>query len=399
MDRDRFVLFNEKDVFDTILDEELFHLYSNSYMLILGKAPETDYIRYSNDRMDKYAICTEISTCRGRKIVKKRALSDAAKEHLKRYSDSYRRLSARYAGSGLTINQAVLSDDGMELELDCADGISLENMLDKCLARNDMEGFETLFREYLERIGYGDEGATITDLDLIFSNIIVNGDRWTVIDYEWTVDEARPAKEVAFRAIYCYILEDEKRDKLSLELITDILGVNENVAAELREQEMSFQKTVTGNHKSLGEIREAIGNKLYKLGDCVAEKASSTPHKLRTQIYENNGKGFSEEQSYFIDVLPAVLKLSSDIKSIRIDPCSDFCIVSINKLTWNGVPINRNILNFKANGKKVGNDLYAFATSDPGFTLGLKGLEKRGINDLEIDMTITVMDAEMVSRF
>ena len=398
MDRDRYVLFDEKAVFDTVLDEELFHLYSNSYMLILGKAPETDYIRYSNDRMDKYAIATEMATVRGRKIVKKRALSNEAKAHLERYADSYRRLSARYAGSGLTINQAVLSDDGMELELDYVDGISLENMLDKCLADNDMAGFEKLFRDYLERIGYGDDGADITDLDLIFSNILIKGDRWTVIDYEWTTDEARPAKEIAFRAVYCYILEDEKRDKLSLDLITDILEVNETMAAELREQEMSFQKKVTGNHKALGEIREAIGNKLLRLGEASAEDAT-IPHKLRTQIYENYGKGFSEEQSYFVDSLPAVIKVGSDIKSVRIDPCSDFCLVSINKLTWNGKPLGRSILNFKANGKKVGDDLYAFATSDPGFTVSLKSLQKKGINELEIDMTITVLDAETVSRF
>lgn len=399
MDRERYVLFNEKEVFDTILDEDLFHLYSNSYMLILGTSPQTDYARYSNDRMDEYSICTEISTVRGRKIVKKRALSDAAKEHLAHYAESYRKLAARYVGSGLTINHAVLSEDGSEIMLDYADGISLENMLDKCLAENDMDGFETLFREYLERISYGEEKALITDLDLIFSNIIIKDDRWTVIDYEWTTEKAVPAKEVAFRAIYCYVLEDEKRDKLSLDLITDILGINETMAAELREQEMAFQKSVTGNHKSLGEIREAIGNEIYRLEDSVRADRHAGDLRLKTQIYENKGAGFSEEQSYFVDELPAVLKVSSDVKSLRIDPCSEFCIVSINRLTWNGETFRAGGLGFKSNGKKVGKDLYVFATSDPGFTLSLKGLDKKGINELEVDMTVTVIDAETASRF
>ena len=419
MDRDRMVLFNEKDVYDTILQEGLFNLYSNSYMLVLGPEPDTDFIRYSNDRMDKYAISTEIVDD---KAIRKHALSEDAAAHLKHMAEAGEKLAKRYEGSKLEINKCKLSDDGMTLELEYVPGRSLEELLDECLAHNDTDGFVELYREYIDRISYGDvsdgdesygdvttgntvnsEDCKITDLDMIFSNILVDGDRWTVIDYEWTVDELRPTAEIGFRAIYCYILEDEKRDKLSLDLITDILGVNDTMAAEYREQEMVFQKTVTGNHKSLDEIRESIGNKIYTL-EMLTEGQNEVQSSAMTQIYEDTGSGFNEAESFMVSGYDPTkaggfeLDVASGRKGLRIDPCNDFCIVVIKELTWNGMELGRSPLKFKYNGKKIGPDTYAFATTDPGFSVSLKGMPNERVNKLRVDMQVTVIDAETASR-
>lgn len=47
----------------------------------------------------------------------------------------------------------------------------------------------------------------MTDFDLIFANILVDGTTWSLIDYEWTFDGRMGAKELAYRALYCYELE------------------------------------------------------------------------------------------------------------------------------------------------------------------------------------------------
>ena len=52
---------------------------------------------------------------------------------------------------------------------------------------------------------------------MIFPNILVNGPIWTVIDYEWTYGKTIPSREIAFRALYCYIQEDKKRVKLDVD--------------------------------------------------------------------------------------------------------------------------------------------------------------------------------------
>ena len=46
------------------------------------------------------------------------------------------------------------------------------------------------------------------------------------------------SKEIAFRAIYCYLLENEKRNKLNLDSILQKLDISELEAEQYRHQEM-----------------------------------------------------------------------------------------------------------------------------------------------------------------
>jgi len=71
-------LFDESTVFDGIIEEGLFPFYSNSYLLVLGQKPDTEYIRYSNDRAEEYRIATEIMTEDEVRVVKKHALTEDA---------------------------------------------------------------------------------------------------------------------------------------------------------------------------------------------------------------------------------------------------------------------------------------------------------------------------------
>ena len=398
MDRDRYLLFNEKNVFDTLIDEGLFNLYSNSYMLLLGTdtavMPRTDYVRYSNDRRPEYSICTQIQEIGDRKYVFKRALGNSAREHIRDYVRANELLKERFEGGQLKIND-ILRDDGSMITLEYVEGETLEEKLDGLLAKGDQAGFEKLFAEYLKRISYGEDRTKITDIDLIFSNIIIDGDDWTVIDYEWTTDEVWPAKDIGFRAVYCYILEDEKRSKLNLDSIINMLEINEEQAESLREQEMKFQKKVTGNHKALGEIREAIGNRIRRLGEGEADE--KTPN-MKPQIYIDSGKGFNEEESVIQETFPVSVTVGSGIRAFRIDPCSEFCVVSVDHIRFNGEQIRPGRRGYSCNGRKIGADTYAFATSDPGFTVNLPKSTVGEGNVLEACMTVNVIDAETAGR-
>lgn len=394
-DRDRYLLFNEKNVYDSLTKEGLFHLFSNSYMMILGKAPETDYVRFSNDRLRDYQISTTIKSREGRRVVIKKALTDEAVSHIREYASAGEALSKRYEGSGLIINRGVLDEDGQSITLGYVSGETLENILDRRIIEGDEEGFADLFKEYLKRISYGEEDGAINDLDLIFSNIIVNEDGWTVIDYEWTTRERMRSRDIAFRALYCYILEDERRNKLNLDSIISLLEIDDRGAAELREDEMRFQKRITGNHKSLGEIREAIGNRVRSLSDLEGDgDQSAVSLNMRPQIYEDTGRGFNEEESFFTGEFPIRVNIGHGRCALRIDPCSEFCLVNVRSVRYNGREIGRGRKGYTCNGIKIGRDVYAFATSDPGFTVSLKGEPDLGDNTLEVDMIVTALDAE-----
>lgn len=410
-DRDRLQLFDEKKVFDTIIQEEQFPLFSNSYMLLLGPALEEQYVKYSNDRRQEFCIKTVQRKSAGGKVIEKHPLSDAAWEHIEKTAAISMKLTERYEGSGLSVNRCSLekTEKGTPyLRLEYIEGTRLEELLDDCLERNDVEGFQRLFDEYLRRITYGEE-VKVSNYDLIFANIIIPGDidsTWNVIDYEWSFEKTIETKMIAFRAVYCYLLENEKRNKLNLDLVMDKLDITQSDAEQYRRQEMAFQQYVTGKHMSMAQIREAIGFPVYTVEDfCRGQEHAGS--RDRIQIYEDTGSGFQEEQSFFIDedaeeqlrVTPEGMTelevvIARGRSALRIDPCSDFCLVYLQEIKWNGAAVPLKGRQIQVNGFKVGGNTYVFPTKDPNITLSLIGMQGEERNLLQVTMAVTKLPEE-----
>lgn len=423
-DRDRLLLFDEKRVFDTIIQEGQFPLFSNSYMMLLGSVPEEKYVKYSSDRKPEFRIKTVLRESATGKSIEKYPLSYEARQHIENTESAYEKLSERYAGSGLAINQCKLErantttavEVGLEVEppylrFQYIEGRSLEELLDECLARNDVEGFQRLFDEYRRRIGYGEE-RPISDYDLIFANIIVPEDinnTWNVIDFEWSFQKVVDTKQIAFRAVYCYLLENEKRNILNLDLIMKKLGIDQPEAEQYRRQEMQFQKYVTGKSMSMAEIREAIGHPVYTV-EAFCKGQETAAQNDRVQIYEDTGNGFNEEQSFFPDeageqirVTPEgmtelELTVSGGRSALRIDPCSDYCLVYIHEIKYNGVPVAWKGRQIQVNGFKVGDNTYVFPTRDPNITVSLAGLAGEERNLLQMAMEVTKLPEKTVKH-
>ena len=430
-DRERLQLFDEKLVFDTLIREGQFPLFSNSYMMILGEEPEIKYAKYSNDRVDAFKIKT-LLTCRNeggqvRKQIEKHPLSNESKEHITQIYQNFEKLSKRWTGGKLKVNQCRLIHEADSLNREtgsqknaedriCAvmeylEGRTLEEYLDECLDRGDINKFHALFNEYLERISYQNEDckdAPVTDYDLIFANILIDSDgEWHIIDYEWTFDKAVETKEIAFRSVYCYMLESGKREKLNLDLILNELNLTESEAEQYREQEMKFQKYVTGKRMSMAEIRDAIGQPVYKITD-VPLVSPAERLKERVQIYEDLGGGFLEEHSFFLEdgnsqevfseERDFQVTIGSGRKALRIDPCSHYCIVRLKEIKWNDTVIPIKHKRLSTNGTRVGEGVYAFATQDPNITLQLDGLQEQSENLLQVSMLVTKMPKETVEH-
>ena len=279
--------------------------------------------------------------------------------------------------------------------------------MDECLERDDMDKFHALFDEYLERISYHGESG-ITDYDLIFSNILITDDgQWHIIDYEWTFEKAVETKEIAFRAIYCYLLENEKRNKLNLDSILNKLGVTEAEAEGYRRQEMKFQKYVTGKRMSMEEIRDVIDQPIYALSE-LPMISPAEKQKEKVQIYEDRGEGFSEERSFFLEASSGIeysgterkfrLVFEGERKALRIDPCSDFCIVYLEEILWNDKPVSLKGRSILTNGIRVGEGVYAFSTQDPNITLQLTEGEQRQENVLQVSMQVTKAPEKTVAH-
>lgn len=399
-DRDRMVLFNEKYVFDSIIKDKMFDIFSNSYMVVIGEAPETTYVKYSNDRAEEYALRTELIQTKEGKRIRKCPLSESAAAHIRKMEEYYQLLKKRYEGSGLKINPCYPSKDGVSVEFSFEKGTTLEVLLDECLEKNDMDGFYHLFHKYVTLISYGEE-CGVTDHDLIFANILVDGDEWTVIDYEWTVEKSIPTKEIAFRAVYCYVLEEEKRNKLNLDLIMDKLGITAAQAEEYREKELKFQKKVTGKRKSMGEIRATIGT--YHVDPKILmEKHLQGILDKRIQVYLDYGKGFSEENSYYLpDIyadehkIEAEIPFDGNVTALRIDPADRYCVVKIKELLVNGTAVPFTGKALLTNGTALKKDTYVFATTDPNITILVSQLPMQGENMLSVKIEIAPLSEEL----
>lgn len=412
-DRDRMLLFDEKNAFDGIAEDGLFPVFSNSYIAVIGADFDVKYVKYSNDRAPEYVIKTEIGrNASGEISVRKYPMCSAAKEHIRGMAAAYDKLSERFRGGMLEINRCELTDNEAECfaGFEFVQGTPLSELMDRCLDRDDTEGFLKLFREYVKRISYHSE-YPVADFDLIFANILVpkpaqwDKEKWTLIDYEWTFGKTIDAKELAFRAIYCYLMEDDKRNKLNLDLILEELGITEEDAENYREQEKNFQNFVTGKHMAMTQIHDLIGCRVMVPQKWI-EKYADSGNVNRVQIYEDRGNGYSEEESYFVrdayqgeNLIELELKVSGDVRQLRIDPAFDSCVVRIQEMTFNGeaVPFDRRKV-LIVNGRIAKPATLIFPTVDPNINVILSELDRKPENTLYARMEIVRVPVAMTQE-
>ena len=404
-DRSRMKLFDEGKVFDGMIEEKMFPFYSNSYLLVLGPKPITEYIRYSNDRAEEYRISTEILTENNTRVVKKHALSDAAKKHISRMEPMYELLNKRYTCGRLVVNPLLSVEDGTAT-FAYESGTPLSELLDDYLKRNDIDGFINLFFEFVDRINERPE-MLVADYDMVFSNILVDGDTWRLLDYEWTYEKQIPIKELAFRALYCYLLEDESRNKFNFDLILQKLNITADEADGYREREMRFQKSVTGRRMSMPQLRDLIGGAIIVPQKSLLSKAEGG-EKKRVQIYYDEGEGFMESNSFFLDTpydvngnMVVDLELPSTVKWVRIDPGMLPCITTVQEVLLNGelIPITESKV-LLTNGKAMMNKekktvTASFATKDPNISIRVSDRVKSTGNAFCVTLQTVFLPEEM----
>lgn len=120
-DRDRLLLFDERDAFDGIAEDGLFSVFSNSLLAVVGEDFDIEYVKYSNERAPEYAIRTEIvrnpETVTGKEpevgsCVRKYPVGRDAADHIREMETAYRSLTERYHGESLKSIAAGLRKKG-----------------------------------------------------------------------------------------------------------------------------------------------------------------------------------------------------------------------------------------------------------------------------------------------
>ena len=401
-DRDRLVLFNEKHAYEDLVKDGMYPDFANSFEVILGPGFDTIYSKYSNDRVDEFKIRTDIAIDRaGRKIIKKFPLTEAAKEHVFGLRDAYLGLQEKFRGGDFEINDCQINEQEGCAIFSFVNGVPLASLLDQCIDRDDMEAFNALLSEYEKRLHYK-EDYPVSDYDLIFSNIMVNGPIWTIIDYEWTYGKCIPPREQVWRSLYCYRLEDRKREKFDPKPVYERLGLKEKDIQVLLDEEYAFQKYVTGNRKSLVEIWKDIGRKVI-----VPKELSKSADAARAadcvQVYFDEGAGYSEDDSIFPEeqyddnnIIELDILVDAHCKVVRFDPAFAPCIVTILDAEWNGVSMDDSATDITlrpVNGEWISDDSFMFNTDDPNIEFDLTGsrLSIKERNHLKLRILTTIV--------
>lgn len=367
-DRERMLLMDETKVFDTILEEEEFPLFSNSYLAVIGPGMQQKMVKYSNDRDDCFGIVTTIEKDEKGFFVTKRATTEEAKEHIKNIENAYEALTKRFTGCSIAFNRCErLSEDTLKFEF--LTGTPLEELLDYCIDAGDKEGFLKLYERYAGIVSYH-EDVPVSDYDLIFQNILVDGAHWTAIDYEWTENEVIPSAEIMERALWCYIQGNSKR-----EICKEWCNVSEDFGSIIQ-RERRFQARVQGNHSALSVIRHVIGKPAFSL-DYMREECGKYDGCI--QIYEDFGNGFSESNSYYISDFHQVGKeiqflipLRKGLKKLRIDPGNKPAVILVRQIQIDTVDLTdyalkKNFAKHDTNGKRLGANGFLFTNNDPHF--------------------------------
>lgn len=343
-DQDRLLLFDENKAFDAIVEENLFPVFSNSYEVVIGPDPKVDYCKYSFDRSDKYCVYTVIKEDENRvKKVYKRAGNETSKQHIANMKKAFDVLRERYQCSDLKFNEIISYDgDKGEIVFEFLEGKTLEEILDECVLNGNKEEFIKNFERF-RSYAYHNDDCPIFDEDMIFSNIIVNNDLWTVIDYEWVKFTKGNAGELVSRAINNYFMNPGLRDKAK-EWIDTVNDYREDL----------FQKGVIEDSVPMSNLRHEIGKGVYSLSYLTDKVAGLC---TEVQIYEDFGGGFSEEYSYYVNNikkngpdLEFEVPINKGVKNLRIDPGNRPCRFYVNFISLNGKDVTSELMGMFKNG-------------------------------------------------
>lgn len=155
-----------------------------------------EFVKFANERRERYRIATEISLENGRHIVRKRAMEQDACAHIRTIAENAEILADIYgkehvAGAHL--------EDERTLSLEYVEGTSLHSRILAALERRDRTAADRSIRFFIDEIlakgpdpvegrfqlTDSADPARDSDIDLDFDNVIITKDGWKIIDYEW----------------------------------------------------------------------------------------------------------------------------------------------------------------------------------------------------------------------
>ena len=355
-DADRVYLFDEGLAADTLIDAGLMPEFANSFLAELTLAParggeSVRFVKSSMERRPPYRHHTLIMETGEGILVRKKAASRGAEAHLRHMGECHDRLVAGLLpGARIGILPCRLNPDGA-IDFEYCDRSTLRDRLaalhgdipafcDEILRFRDclIAGFGAVpferapgFDEVFGAIdpGPGARCLGVTNLDLNFDNVFIDGDIYRIADYEWVMPFPVPLDFMLYRALLVNAdmggFSDSDRGA-----VWTALGLNPARRETLYAMELAFQSFVSGENDKLERFKNAaldpdsaslgmdemsLAGKYHRINDALWERVG-----LAERDVENLKAGVSNleaELEVWRRRAPFWYKLADKIRSRR----------------------------------------------------------------------------------
>ncbi|MFU0831782.1 MAG: Methyltransferase type 12 [Oscillospiraceae bacterium] len=231
-DSDRYLLFDEVQMQNTLLKENANGIFANSFLVEIAKNVEKPkqsicYVKINSNRHPKFQIFTMIYQDGDKIKVRKQALTKEAKSHLKKMIQHYKNSSKDSNFSLLPLKE---EHDGVVY--DYCKGSTVENLLlDASNHENEDLFFEVLDEFYQSLCAFPKTGVNLYEpeyqkcfgtfqceetleffsfhnIDILFGNVFYQQHKFTIIDYEWCLNCDLPILFVFWRSINNFYLNN-----------------------------------------------------------------------------------------------------------------------------------------------------------------------------------------------
>lgn len=259
------------------------------------------FTKYSAERDRKFAIRTDIVKKEdGNLEVEKRALYPEGQAHVSGIFRWYELLSKEYEEGQFLVNHCRKIPEGVGLSY--LTGDTLQQRMEQLAREGKEQEISDYVEQYLERMTQGSNWIPfektesfvqvfgnvdfpkmlkcrrVTNIDMIFSNIVLEGKDWHFIDYEWTFDFPVPLHFVLYRA--CFLASHEIADASCLKypVLMRRLGIDEAEQQMYASMEEHFQEYVRNNTVPIRDMLLETGYRaipMVEVEEYVRRKAIS----------------------------------------------------------------------------------------------------------------------------
>ncbi len=375
---------------------------------------EIIFTKYASNRKEKFKVATQIFKKNDIDFgVRKIPMCESAKPYLRNIYNSYLKLKPLYETETIFINQAILQKDYIEFEY--INGQSLEDLLDKHLKEGDMDGFIDLLQQYYQYIKKISVRKTFqnteefiqifglctikemdiipvpANIDLIFSNIIVSNNIWTIIDYEWTFSFEIPMEYVLFRSMYVYLSENSQLRTAAKEVIKETFKLTGKSMTEYEFFEQNFQRYIYDEKELF--MKNNLQKNRYNFNEILVGQKTQ-----EFQIFFDFGYGFNEANSYILkqtakNIYHLVISIPEKTQKIRIDPGNDVCFVQIFHSFFYDSS-NSKYASYTTNGITIDNGQIIYLHNDPQIIINTE--ENFNMELLIVDCSVNMVDKSLL---